>query len=147
MVKWLQCYPCSCLLTNQKWHFIPCQDTCIAEQLADLYASNIFCLHGLPKTVVSNRGTQFIANFWKGLCKILKIEALPSTPYYPETDGQTEQMNAILEQYLRIYINYLQDNWESWLYMAEFAANNQGFRDHRDVAILCDIWLGPIIAV
>ena len=97
----------------------------MAEQLADLYARNIFRLHGLPKTVVSDRGTQFIAKFWKGLCKILKIEALLSTPYHPETDGQTARMNAILEQYLRAYINYLQDDWEAWLHMAEFAANNQ----------------------
>ena len=98
---------------------------CTAEQLADLYAWNIFRLHGLPKTVVSDQGTQFIAKFWKGLCKILKIEALLSTPYHPETDGQTERMNAILQQYLRAYINYLQDDWEAWLHMAEFAANNQ----------------------
>ena len=68
---------------------------------------------------------QFIAKFWKGLCKILKIEALLSTPYNSETDGQTERMNAILEQYLQAYINYLQDDWEAWLHMAEFAANNQ----------------------
>ena len=47
------------------------------------------------------------------------------TPYYPETDGQTERMNAILEQYLPAYINHLQDDWEAWLHMAEFAANNQ----------------------
>ena len=80
---------------------------CTAEQLADLYARNIFRLHGLTKTVVSDRGMQFIAKFWKGLYKNLKIEALLSTPYYPETDGQTERMNAILEQYLRAYINYL----------------------------------------
>ena len=106
-------------------HFIPCRDMCTAEQLADLYARNIFHLHGLPKTVVSDRGTQFIARFWKGLCKILKIEALLSTPYHSETDGQTERMNAILEQYLRAYINYLQNDWEAWLHMAEFAANNQ----------------------
>ena len=102
----------ACRLTKMR-HFIPCRDTCTAEQLADLYARNIFCLHGLPKTVVSDRGTQFIAKFWKGLCKILKIEALLSTPYHPETDGQTERINAILEQYLWAYINYLQDDWEA----------------------------------
>ena len=93
-----------CRLTKMR-HFIPYRDTCIAEQLADLYAWNIFRLHGLPKTVVSDRGTQFITKFWKGLCKILKIEALLSTPYHPETDGQTERINAILKQYLRAYIN------------------------------------------
>ena len=106
-------------------HFIPYQNMCSAEQLADLYIWNIFCLHGLPKTVVSDRGTQFIAKFWKGLYKILKIEALLSMPNHPETDGQTERINAILEQYLRAYINYLQDDWETWLHLAEFAANNQ----------------------
>ena len=95
------------------WHFTPWRDTCTVEHLADLYARNIFHLHGLPKTVVSDRGTQFIAKFWKGLCKILKIEALLSIPYHPETDRQTERMNVILEQYLRVYINYLQDDWEA----------------------------------
>ena len=57
--------------------------------------------------MVLDLGTQFIAKFWKGLYKILKIEALLLTSYHPKTDGQTEQMNAILEQYLRAYINYL----------------------------------------
>ena len=75
-----------CRLTKMQ-HVIPYRDTCSAEQLADLYAWNIFRLHSLPKTVVSDRGTQFIAKFWKGLCKILKIEALLSTSYHPETDG------------------------------------------------------------
>ena len=101
-----------CRLTKMQ-HFIPYRDTCTAEQLADLYVRNIFCLHGLPKTVISDQGMQFIAKFWKGLCNILKIEALLSTPYYPETNGQTERMNTILEQYLRAYINYLQDDWEA----------------------------------
>ena len=75
--------------------------------------------------MVLDRGMQFIAKFWKGLCKILKIEALLSTPYHPETNGQTKRMNVILEQYLWAYINYLQDDWEAWLHMIEFAANNQ----------------------
>ena len=113
-----------CRLTKMR-HFIPYRDTGTAEQLADLYARNIFRLHGLPKTVVSDQGMQFLTKFWKGLCKILRIEALLSTSYYPKTDRQTERMNAILEQYLRAYINYLQDDWEAWLHMAEFAANNQ----------------------
>ena len=101
-----------CRLTKMQ-HFIPCRDTCTAEQLADLYARHIFRLHGLPKTIVSDLGTQFVAKFWKALCRILKIEALLSSPYHPETDGQTERINVILEQYLRVYINYLQDDWEA----------------------------------
>jgi hypothetical protein len=106
-------------------HFIPCRDTCSAEELADLYARHIFRLHGLPKTIISDRGPQFIAKFWKAFCVITKMEGHLSTPYHPETDGQTERMNAILEQYLRTTVNYLQDDWETWLHLAEFAGNNQ----------------------
>ena len=112
-----------CRLTKM-WHFVPCWNTCTAEQFAELYARDIFRLHGLPKTIISDRGSQFIAMFWRALCKTLKIEALLSTPYNPETDGQTERVNAILEQYLWAFVNYLQDDWEAWLHLAEFATNN-----------------------
>ena len=79
----------------------------MAEQLAELYARHIFGLYGLPKTIISDQGSQFIAKFWRALCKASKIEALLSTPYHSETDGQTEKVNPILEQYLWAYINYL----------------------------------------
>ena len=48
-----------------------------------------------------------------------------SSPYHPQTDGQTDRLNAVMEQYLRCYFNYLQDDWPKWLPLAEFAANNQ----------------------
>ena len=91
-------------------HFIPCKDTCIAEQLGDLYARHVFRIHGLPKTIISDGGPQFVAKFWKVFCGFLKIDVLLSTPFHPETDGQTERFNAVLEQYLCSYINYLQDD-------------------------------------
>ena len=62
--------------------------------------------------------------FWQALCRILKIEGLLSTPFHPQTDGQTERSDAILEQYLRPYVNYLQDDWAAWLHLAEFAGSN-----------------------
>ncbi|KAL9563874.1 hypothetical protein ACKAV7_011909 [Fusarium commune] len=65
----------------------------------------------------------FIAEFWKKLNQQLSINALLSTAYHPETDGQTERLNAVLEQYLRAYVSYLQDDWSRWLPLAEFAAN------------------------
>ena len=95
-----------CRLTKMR-HFIPCRDTRTVEQLTELYACHIFRLYRLPKTIISDQGSQFITKFWRALCKALKIEALLSTPYHPETDGQTERVNAILEQYLWAYVNYL----------------------------------------
>ena len=105
-------------------HFVACRDTTTAEELALLYIRNIFRLHGLPRAIISDRGTQFVADFWLALCKHLKIEAKLSTPHHPETDGQTERLNAVLEQYLRTFVNYLQDDWEPQLPLAEFAGNN-----------------------
>lgn len=110
-------------LTKMK-HFIPCKGTCNAEEVARLYAYNVWKLHGLPQTIVSDRGPQFVAQFWKHLTRRLQITNLLSTAYHPETDGQTERTNAVLEQYLRAYVSYLQDDWSEWLPLAEFAANS-----------------------
>jgi hypothetical protein len=113
-----------CRLTKMR-HLITCRDTCTSEELADLYLKNIARHHGLPKTIISDRGTQFVAKFWTAVCEAWGIELKLSTAYHPETDGQTERLNAVMEQYLRAHVNYLQDDWAKWLHLAEFAANNQ----------------------
>ena len=87
-------------------HFIPCRQTTSAQDLADLFLQGIFRLHGLPKSIVSDRGPQFVAAFWKRMCKRLGIDQNLSTAYHPETDGLTERVNAVIEQYLRSYVNY-----------------------------------------
>ena len=112
-----------CRLTKFR-HLIPCKSTCNAEDVARLFRDHIWKLHGLPETVISDRGTQFVNGFWAHLNRILRTRALLSTAYHPETDGQTERMNAILEQYLRAYVSYLQDDWSEWLASAEFAGNS-----------------------
>ncbi|KAL9567590.1 hypothetical protein ACKAV7_008354 [Fusarium commune] len=90
----------------------------------DLLSRDYYWPGILSYTIVSDRGPQFIAEFWKKLNQQLSINALLSTAYHPETDGQTERLNAILEQYLRAYVSYLQDDWSRWLPLAEFAANS-----------------------
>jgi transposase InsO family protein len=77
-------------------HFAPCSTTIDAEGLAELFLSNIFCLHRLPETIVLDRGPQFASRFWKHLCYALKIEPHLSTTFYPETNGQTEYTTAIM---------------------------------------------------
>jgi transposase InsO family protein len=105
-------------------HFVPCSTTVDAKELANLFVTNIFRLHGLPDSIISDRGPQFASRFWKYLCNSLRIEPRLSTTFHPETDGQTERTNSVMEQYLRAYINYQQDNWAQYLPLAEFAANN-----------------------
>lgn len=106
-------------------HLIPCKGTCGSEETARLYLSYVWKLHGLPRTIVSDRGAQFVSEFWKHLSAQLQVKGLLSTAAHPQTDGQTERFNAVLEQYLRSYVTYLQSDWASWLPLAEFAANSQ----------------------
>ena len=111
-------------LTKQR-HLIPCKTTITAEELAQLFCDWVFHYHGLPKSIVSDRGPQFASRFWKHLCHSLKIEPCLSTAFHPQTDGHTERINAVVEQHLRTYVSYLQDNWVDYLFLAEFAGNNQ----------------------
>jgi transposase InsO family protein len=105
-------------------HFIPFQKTMCAKQLADLMLRHVWKLHGTPKTIISDRGSVFISQITKELNKRLGIKIQPSTAYHPRTDGQSEIANKSVEQYLRHYVQYHQDDWEGLLPMAEFAYNN-----------------------
>ena len=81
-------------------------------------------LDGLPATIVWDRGPQFASSFCGQICSRLGIDRQMSTAFHPQTDGQTEQMNASMEQYLRVFVSHQQDDWVQWLPLAEFAANN-----------------------
>jgi transposase InsO family protein len=74
-------------------HFIPMETSYSRAQLAKLYMSRIVCLHGVPKKIVSDRGTQFTSRFWKRLHESLDTKLNFSSPYHPQTDGQTERSN------------------------------------------------------
>ena len=82
-------------------------------------------LHGLPESVVSDRGPQFVAELTKELNKMLGIQTKLSTAFHPQTDGQMERMNQELEQYLRFFIEHRQKDWPEWLTAAEFVINNK----------------------
>jgi len=95
-----------------------------------IFLVHIFSKHGTPTNIVLDRGKHFISHFWKSLCWLLDIKVNLSTAFHPETDGQTERVNQILEQYLRIFTNYQQDNWVPQLPIAEFAYNNTTKAEH-----------------
>jgi len=97
----------------------------LVEGLARLFRDNVWKLYGLPESVVSDRGLQFAAELTKRLNKMLGIETRLSTMFYPQTDGQTEQINQELEQYLRFFVEHRKKDWPEWLALAEFVVNNK----------------------
>ena len=104
--------------------FIPTHSTCSSEDLAKLFVIHVFSKHGVPRHTTSDRGSEFVSRFTRSLAELLDIQPHFTSGYHPEGDGQTERLNQTLEQYLRIYCNYQQDNWSSLLPLAEFAYNN-----------------------
>jgi len=105
--------------------FVATIEKTMAEGLARLFRDNVWKLHGLPESVISDRRPQFAVGLMRELNKMLGIETKLSMAYHPETDGQTERTNQELEQYLRMYLNHRQNNWAEWLATAEFAFNNK----------------------
>ena len=85
----------------------------------------IIKLHGVPAEMITDRGVQWTALFFKELTRLLGITQAMSTSWHPQTNGQDENTNQQMEQYLRAFINFTQDDWVNWLPMAEFALNNR----------------------
>ena len=82
-------------------HFILVRTNYRPHDYAELYFSHIVCLHGVPRTIVSHRRPQFTAHFWEHLHKMLGTNLVRSSAYHPQTSGQTEHVNQILEDMLR----------------------------------------------
>ena len=108
-------------------YFIPTMEKMSAEGLARLFRNNMWKLHGLPESIISDRGPQFVAGLMKKLNEMLGIKSKLSTVFHPQTDRQTEWVNQELEQYLRMFIDHRQKQWPEWLGTAEFAYNNKAY--------------------
>src|SRR5882724_8821810 len=104
--------------------FIPTFHNIDAEDLACIFLSQVFAKHETLTDIISDWGKHFISRFWQSLCQLLDTKVNLLTAYHPETDGQTEWVNQILEQYLWVYVNYQQDDWVNLLPLADFAYNN-----------------------
>jgi transposase InsO family protein len=100
---------------------IPCHKTTTAEEMSSLFIYHIWRYFGPPDSIVSDRGPQFISAFWTEFCRLLGTKLKLSTAHHPQTDGQTEIMNQYLEQRLRPFVSYYQDNWSELLPMMDYA--------------------------
>jgi len=105
-------------------HLVPTNKACSAAEVAKIFLATIYQYHGLPRILISDRDPRFTARFWREFCARLQVQPTYSTAFHPQTDGQTERMNRVLEEVLRHFINGEHNNWEELLPMVAFAINN-----------------------
>jgi len=96
-----------------------------SKGIAKIYRDEIWKLHGVPRTILSNRGPQFASKFMEEFIKVLGTKRKLSTAYHPQTDGQTERINQEIGTFLQHYVNYQQDDWMDWLAIVEFSYNDK----------------------
>lgn len=126
-------------------HFIPCNESMTAEEVAELFLTHVWKLHGTLKKTISDRGPTFNAHFLRAVYERLNIEPHFSSAYHPQTDGQSERTNQSLEQYLRMYVDHRQTDWSRWLPLAEFAFNNAVNRTTGQSPFFANTARNPVI--
>jgi transposase InsO family protein len=105
-------------------HFIPINTNYNAQKYVEIYITRVLCLHRVLKMIISDRGSQFIAHFWEQLHDSLGTHLIHSSAYHPQTNGQIERVNQILEYMLRACVMEYQGSWDKNLSWAEFSYNN-----------------------
>ncbi|MCO5602337.1 hypothetical protein L7F22_056467 [Adiantum nelumboides] len=104
-------------------HLILVKTTFTTSDIVRIFVKEIFRLHGLPKRIVSDRDTKFTSNFWTSLFQTIGTELGFSTAYHPQTDGQTERVNQVIEDILRAYCSREPKRWIQFLPLVEYAYN------------------------
>jgi hypothetical protein len=105
-------------------HLVPTTTDVSAEGTAKLYVDNVFRHHGLQDEFVSDRDVRFTSRFWQQVLSLVGTRQSMSTAFHPQSDGQTERVNRVLEEFLRSYVGPTQDDWDELLPLAEYAINN-----------------------
>ena len=107
-------------------HSIPCNDTIIAKGTAQLYWQHVGRLHGIPSVIISNRDSRFTSRFWFELWRLLGTDLRRGLGFHPESSGQVEGFNQLLEQTLRCAVHQYGEarHWTEVLLVVEFAINN-----------------------
>ncbi|KAJ1088498.1 hypothetical protein NDU88_001655 [Pleurodeles waltl] len=124
-------------------HFTALKKLPTSQELSQIFIDHIFRLHGLPHTIVSDRGYQYISRFWRYFCKTLNINRALSSGFHSQTNGQTERLNQGLEQYLRCFCNSTQSNWNTYLPIAEFSYNNTVHSASKVTPFFCSYGFHP----
>ncbi|KAJ9534101.1 hypothetical protein QJQ45_002104 [Haematococcus lacustris] len=125
-------------------HFVPCKESMNAKGFARLFIDNVFKHHGVPREIISDRGSHFTNQFWSSILKLLGVKECKSSAYHPESDGQTERYNRTLEEMMRHYISPAQHDWPLHLALAEFAVNNSWQESIQSTPFLVNTGQSPL---
>ena len=114
-------------------HVVPVKQTITASETAQVYWTNVGKIHGLPHSIVSDRDPRFVSKFWQGLWELLGTKLCMSSAYHPQTDGQSEAMNRVVEMVLRCLLHEekMYEDWEKNLSIVEFVINNSPMQSTR----------------
>lgn len=104
-------------------HFLPTQTTVLAARLAELLFKEIWRLHGMPSTLIFDKDVRFTSKIWKELMNLSRTQLNMSSAWHPQSDGQIERVNRVLEELLRCFVNSKKSDWQEQLAIAEFVYN------------------------
>lgn len=104
-------------------HFIPMSHPYSALQVAQVYLNNVYKLHGLPQSIISDRDRVFIAKIWQELFRLSDTQLQMSSAYHPQSDGRTERLNQCVEAFLRCTVHSCPKAWSKWISLAEYWYN------------------------
>jgi hypothetical protein len=124
-------------------HLVPTHDQATAHQTAHMFLQHVWRLHGLPARVISDRGPQFDSALFRDIMQSLQVTQAMSSAYHPETDGQTERVNRVMQEVLRHYVNPLQTDWDQWLPCVEFAINNSVHSGTKETPFFLNYGIHP----
>jgi hypothetical protein len=128
---------------TKRAHWYAIKESLSAEDFADLFVAEHIRLHGLPGSIVSDRDARFTSDFWRRLNEIWKVKLRMSTAFHPQTDGQTEKANDIVQKWLRAFATNRQQEWDRLLPMAEFAYNSTYHKTLRMSPFQADCGYSP----
>ena len=129
-----------------KWaYFIPTQTTIDAKGTAELFHDVVFVRHGMPKRIVSDRDSKFTSSFWDAFITFMGTTLGMSTSYHPQTDGQTERVNRVLNEALRSFVDATQTDWDRYLPSLQFAYNTAKHTSTGETPFFLNYGRHPIV--
>ena len=129
-----------------KWaYFIPTRTTDDAKETAEIFHDVVFVRHGMPKRIVSDLDPKFTSNFWGSFFTAMGTHLGMSTAYHPQTDGQTERVNRVLEEALRSYVTASQEDWDRYLPSLQFAYNTARHTSTGETPFFLTYGRNPIV--